>query len=116
MAGARRAFGSISRTTYPKRVTGRSGALPSADTRHKRTNSGETIMATLAKVILSGLIATSALAVVGTSASMASRPTNLRIQAQVVRASQATDNAQLIHKTLWREDDQRAFWEQQQDR
>lgn len=74
-------------------------------------------MAMLIKTMMLGLIATTALAVVGTSASAAFRPKDPGIDpVQVVKTLDSIDNAQVVRKAVWSQDDQKAFWEQEGDR
>jgi formate dehydrogenase assembly factor FdhD len=74
-------------------------------------------MATNAKTVMAGLIAASALAVAGTSASAAFNPEDLGIhQAQITQASQMLGTSQAVHRAAWSDQDQRSFWEQEEDR
>jgi hypothetical protein len=74
-------------------------------------------MATLIKIVMSGLIAATALAVVGTSADAAFSPTYSGIdRVQVVEPMPGIDNAQLVQKVVWSQNDQKSFWEQEGDR
>ena len=74
-------------------------------------------MATIIKGIMSGLTATFALAVIATSASAAFSPGNLGAHSnQVVQESQVLDFSPVLQKAAWSAEDQRSFWEQQEER
>jgi len=74
-------------------------------------------MATIIKGIMSGLIATFALAVIATSASAAFNPGNLGARPnQVVQESQVLGFSPVVQKAAWSPEDQRSFWEQQEER
>jgi hypothetical protein len=77
-------------------------------------------MATLIKTVTSGLIATSALAVIGTAASVALIPKNLAFdqvqQVRTVETAQKIDNPLPVQEAVWSQEDQQKFWEEQQDR
>lgn len=73
-------------------------------------------MTTIIKAIMSGLMAATALAVIGTSASAAFNPKAVGVHesALTVQAQEA-DKPQVV-KALWDDQDQQGFWEQQEDR
>ena len=79
-------------------------------------------MATLIKAVMSGLIATSALAVIGTSASVALTPKDLALnqeqvqQARTVKTVQEIDNPLPVQEAVWSQQDQQKFWEEVEDR
>jgi hypothetical protein len=74
------------------------------------------IMTTVIKAIMSGLLAATALAVIGASASAAFSPKDVGVhQAQIAQQVQENDKSQLV-KAVWTDQDQQMFWDQQQDR
>jgi hypothetical protein len=79
------------------------------------------IMATLIKAVMSGLIATSALAVIGTSASVALTPKDLvitqeQVQVPTLKTAQKSDNPLPVQQAAWSQQDQQRFWEEEGDR
>jgi hypothetical protein len=75
------------------------------------------IMTTIIEGIMSGLIATTALAVIGTSASAALSPKNIGArQLQALHESQGLTNSQAVQKAAWSAEDEISFWEQEEDR
>jgi hypothetical protein len=72
------------------------------------------------KTVMSGLIAASALAAIGSSASVALTPTGLALnqvqQVQAAKAAQELDNRLPVHKAVWSEQEQRKFWEELENR
>jgi hypothetical protein len=75
------------------------------------------IMATVIKAVMAGLFATTAFAVVGTSVSAAFSPKDLGLgPTQITQEPQVLDARQAVHKAVWNEQDQRSFWEQEEDR
>jgi hypothetical protein len=75
------------------------------------------IMTTVVKAAMAGLIATTALAVVGTSAGAAFSPKDLGIhQIKIAQGSHVLDASQAVHKAVWSQQDQRSFWDQEEDR
>jgi hypothetical protein len=73
------------------------------------------IMHTIVKALMPALMAASALGIIGTSASAALTRTGATME-RTATDSQRLDTSQLVHKAVWSEQDQRRFWEQQQDR
>lgn len=74
-------------------------------------------MATLIKAVMSGLIAASALAVIGTSASVALTPKDLPLnQVQQVQTAQKIDTPLPVQQAAWSLEDQQKFWEELGDR
>ena len=79
-------------------------------------------MATLIKAVMSGLIATSALAVIGTSASVALTPKDLALnqeqvqQVRTVKTVQEIDNPLPVQEAVWSQQDQQKFWKEVEDR
>jgi hypothetical protein len=78
------------------------------------------IMATLIQAVMSGLIAASAIAVIGASASAALTPKSLAPsqvqQIQTVKAPQQLHQVLPVQKAVWSKEDQQKFWEQEEDR
>jgi hypothetical protein len=78
------------------------------------------IMAILIKTVMSGLIATSALAVVGAPASVALAPKDLAFQeaqqVQAAKTAQRIDNMLPVQEAVWSQQDQQKFWEEEEDR
>jgi hypothetical protein len=78
------------------------------------------IMAILIKTVMSGLIASSALAVVGAPASVALAPKDLAFQqaqqVQAVKTAQRIDNMLPVQEAVWSQQDQQKFWEEGEDR
>jgi hypothetical protein len=79
------------------------------------------LMAILIKTVMSGLLAASALAVIGASASVALTSRNLAArpplpfhETQAIAHAEALD--QNLHQAVWSMDDQEAFWKEQEDR
>ena len=72
------------------------------------------------KTVMSGLIAASALAATGSSASVALTPTGLALnqvqQVQTAKAAQEINSRLPAHKAAWSEQDQRKFWEELENR
>lgn len=77
-------------------------------------------MAILIKAVMSGLIATTALAVIGSSASVALSPKDLALdqlqQVQTVSSAQNIDNPLPVQAAAWSQEDQQKFWKEQEDR
>ena len=75
-------------------------------------------MATVIKTVMAGLIATTALAVIGTSANAAFSPKDLGVHPTLAttQEAQVLDASQAVHKAAWSDQDQKSFWEQEEDR
>jgi hypothetical protein len=78
------------------------------------------IMATLIRAVMSALIATSAAAVIGASASVAMSPKDLALdqvkQVQMFGTAEKIDNPLPVQKAFWSQEDQQKFWEELGDR
>ena len=72
-------------------------------------------MAIIIKTIMSGLTVTTALAVIGASASAALKSKDLGLHQTITQQVQEIDKSQPV-KVAWSQQDQQKFWEQQGDR